>query len=162
MHFYPLVSTIVGLNAIAAFATSGTDFAAPCYSVPLPSLPADTSNRTIPWGKESLILPNGTTCCDSLTQIRAGIDELDSQLLSLLALRAGYVREAARFKSTVDSLNVPSRNAAVIQEAIDDAHTTTPPTPASIAKEVFSAIINSSVPFEECVFTEFLAHKAAA
>jgi chorismate mutase len=36
-----------------------------------------------------------------LTQIRDGIDDLDAQILQLLAQRAGFVREATRFKSTL-------------------------------------------------------------
>lgn len=64
---------------------------------------------------------------------------------------AGYVREATRFKPTLDSVDVPSRDAQVIQEAVDAANSTTPPLPASIAKVVFEAILNASVPFEECV-----------
>lgn len=70
---------------------------------------------------------------------------------------AGYVREATRFKSTLDSVDVPSRDAQVVQEAIDDANTTTPPLPASIAKGVFEAILNASVPFEECIVSPELS-----
>jgi len=79
------------------------DFALPCYNAPIPSLPPTVSNenRTTPWGSPSFILPNGTLCCDSLTQIRDGIDDLDAQILQLLAQRAGFVREATRFKSTL-------------------------------------------------------------
>jgi chorismate mutase len=35
-------------------------------------------------------MPNGTLCCGSLDQIRAGIDDVDSQLLELLAQRSAY------------------------------------------------------------------------
>lgn len=35
-------------------------------------------------------MPNGTLCCSSLDQVRAGIDDVDSKLLELLALRSAY------------------------------------------------------------------------
>jgi len=55
----------------------------------------------------------------------------------------------------VEDVDVPSRDAAVIQGAVDAANGTSPPLPQVIARGVFEAIINSSVPFEECVFESF-------
>lgn len=52
-------------------------------------------------------------------------------------------------------MDVPSRDKAVIQEAVDQANTTVPVLPKTVAKEVFEAIINASVPFEKCIFAEF-------
>lgn len=160
MHFFPPITAILGLNAIVALATTtngSTDFAAPCYASTLPPTPADASsiNRPAPWGTASLVLPNGTTCCDSLSQVRAGIDEIDALLEEAIAVRVGLVREAARFKATLGSIDVPSRDAAVIQEAVEKANSTSPPLPATVAKGVFAAILNYSVPFEECVFVEY-------
>jgi hypothetical protein len=65
------------------------------------------------------------------------------------------VREATRFKATLDSVDVPSRDAAVIEGAVADANSTVPPLPVTVARGVFEAILNASVPFEECVFEEF-------
>ena len=67
--------------------------------------------------------------------------------------RAAYVREATRFKSTLDTVDVPVRDSQVIDEAAGNAshfHL-----PENVAFAVFSAIINSSVPFEKCVFNSF-------
>jgi chorismate mutase len=66
-----------------------------------------------------------------------------------LPRRAAYVREATRFKVTRDSVNVPARNQEVIDEA--EANANTVHLPQTIAKAVFTAIINASVPFEYCV-----------
>lgn len=90
-----------------------------------------------------------TTCCSSLDEVRAGIDVVDAQLLSLLAQRAAFVREATRFKSTHDTVDVPSRDQQVIDNAM--ANATAFHLPQTIAKAVFTAIINTSVPFELCV-----------
>lgn len=66
------------------------DYAAPCYAAQLPPLTPNSENRTIPWGEPSFTLQNRTMCCSSLDQVRAGIDEVDDQLLSLLAQRVAY------------------------------------------------------------------------
>jgi len=131
------------------------DYASACYSSSLHSLTPNAENRTIPWGTPKFYLPNGTLCCGSLDEVRAGIDEVDSLLLSLLAQRAAYVREATRFKSTLDTVDVPSRDAEVISGAVAVANNTAPPLPETIARIVFTAILNASVPFEECVFERF-------
>lgn len=54
-----------------------------------------------------------------------------------------------------EAVDVPARDQAVIQGAVDAANTTTPPLPATIARAVFEAIINASVPFEQCIFGEY-------
>ncbi|KAH7911327.1 chorismate mutase [Hygrophoropsis aurantiaca] len=124
-----------------------------CYHKSLPDFPPSGDNRTIPWGQPSMRLSNGSTCCSSLDQVRAGIDDIDAQLLALLSQRAAYVREATRFKATLDTVDVPSRDQEVIQGA--EANATRYHLPQTIAREVFTAIINASVPFEDCVFNAF-------
>lgn len=124
-----------------------------CYYYPLPDLPISQDNRTIPWGEPTITYPNGTTCCSTLDQVRDELDAIDSQLLQLLSERSAYVREAARFKATEESVNDPSRSQQVIQDAIDAAPSVH--LPQIVAKMVFEGIINSSVPFEECIFNAY-------
>lgn len=83
-------SIVVVLSVLFSFRTVEADYASKCYSSSLPKLTSNSENRTIPWGKESFRMPNGTLCCGSLDQIRAGIDDVDSQLLELLAQRSAY------------------------------------------------------------------------
>jgi chorismate mutase len=64
-------------------------------------------------------------------------------------LRASYVREATRFKSTLADVNDPSRNQQVIQGAVDAAPSVH--LPQVVAETVYEGIINSSVLFEECI-----------
>ena len=103
MHFSSVAFLAILLPVILGVGANNN--ASSCYGTPLPPLPASasTENRTIPWGTPSFTLPNGTTCCDSLAQVRVGINEIDAQLVELLAQRAAYVREATRFKATLDS-----------------------------------------------------------
>jgi chorismate mutase len=63
--------------------------------------------------------------------------------------RAGYVREATRFKATRDTVDVPSRDQQVIDNAVASAIAVH--LPQTIARAVFTTILNSSVSFELCV-----------
>ncbi|KAF9564080.1 hypothetical protein CPC08DRAFT_760470 [Agrocybe pediades] len=128
------------------------DFAQACYGEPLPEIPASTDNRTIPWGTPSIISGN-STCCSSLDDVRAGIDTIDAQLLELLSQRVAFVREATRFKAMHGLVDVPSRDEQVIEGAV--ANATAVHLPQTVARAVFTSIINSSVPFELCVFDSF-------
>src|SRR4051812_33088968 len=71
------------------------------------------------------------------------------------SLMVPIVREATRFKATLDTVDVPSRDTAVIEGAVAAANSTIPPLPKTIARSVFTAILNSSVAFEHCVFEKF-------
>lgn len=77
---------------------------------------------------------------------------MDAQLLTLLAQRAAYVREATRFKATLGTVDVPARDAEVVEGAVEMAKGTVPRVPEVVARGVFEAVLNASVPFEECVF----------
>ncbi|KAJ5685434.1 hypothetical protein N7536_008053 [Penicillium majusculum] len=147
-----------------------------CYGSNVTSTPS-VDYRPVPWGTPSVHFSslNGTltTCCDSLDEIRTALDVIDDQILDLLnqrfvprpmifssivdvntfTHRAAYVREATRFKSTRASVNVPSRNEAVIRQAEQQAvHIGVPVT---IARAAMGAILNSSVPFEQCIFDAY-------
>lgn len=47
--------------------------------------------------------------CESLTQVRDKIDEIDVALIQLIALRQDYVDQAVRFKRTVKDVEAPER-----------------------------------------------------
>ena len=52
--------------------------------------------------------------CTSLAAVRQQIDRIDQQLVSLLAERGDYVRQAARFKADAAAVAAPQRVAAVL------------------------------------------------
>lgn len=52
--------------------------------------------------------------CESLEQVRENIDRLDRQIVPLLAERAGYVEQAARFKDTKSAVVDIDRIEAII------------------------------------------------
>ncbi|KAI9644242.1 hypothetical protein NHQ30_007597 [Ciborinia camelliae] len=159
MKFFTVFPALIA--ALSATACATVDPAAACYNTPLPALkPATSPARSIPWGSPVYQLPNGSTCCSSIAEVRAGINVINDQIIDLLAQRAAYVREATRFKGTVDSVDVPARNKEVIEGAVAKAKAMNASgsglkLPENIVRGVFEAIIAQNVPFEKCVFQSY-------
>jgi isochorismate pyruvate lyase len=53
--------------------------------------------------------------CHSLAEVREAIDQLDDRIVELIAKRNNYIKQAARFKETVEEVKAPERVDAVIQ-----------------------------------------------
>ncbi|OQE40116.1 hypothetical protein PENCOP_c006G03408 [Penicillium coprophilum] len=148
-----LLVAFLALAVAGSIANASTNT---CYGSNVISTPS-ADHRPVPWGTPSVhFSSNGTptTCCDSLDEIRTALDDIDNEILSLLNRRAAYVREATRFKSTRASVNVPSRNEAVLKQAEQQAVEIG--VPVTIARAAMGAILNSSVPFEECIFDAYV------
>jgi isochorismate pyruvate lyase len=56
--------------------------------------------------------------CHSMGEVRAGVDDVDRQLVKLLARRQGYMEAAARIKPSADEVVVPWRVTQVIENAV--------------------------------------------
>ena len=63
------------------------------------------------------ILPPDT--CQTMLEVRAGVDQTDRELIDLLARRFGYMRAAARIKQDRATVRDEARKAAVIAAAVD-------------------------------------------
>lgn len=59
-------------------------------------------------------LPESPIHATSLDEVRTHIDRLDAQLLALMAQRAAWVHQAARFKRDVTEVPAPQRVAQVL------------------------------------------------
>lgn len=79
------------------------------------------------------------TPCDTLADVRSAIDQIDAMLVSLLAERGRYVREAARFKRTEADVAAPDRVQQVIDKALQHARQT------GAAPEVVEAVYRSMI-----------------
>ena len=55
--------------------------------------------------------------CTTMTQVRAGVDQVDRELVTLLARRFGYMDAAARIKPARDAVRDEVRKAEVIANA---------------------------------------------
>ena len=53
--------------------------------------------------------------CTNLEEIREGMDAIDREIVSLIAERVWYVREAAKFKASSAGVAAPERVAAVLK-----------------------------------------------
>lgn len=54
------------------------------------------------------------TSCHSLEEVRSHIDQLDDQIVELIAARNGYVKQAANFKHSVEEIKANERMEAVM------------------------------------------------
>lgn len=54
--------------------------------------------------------------CESIGEVREHIDRIDREIVRLVAERSGYVKQAAKFKKTVEDVKAPSRVEEVIQK----------------------------------------------
>lgn len=55
--------------------------------------------------------------CATLSEVRANIDRLDDDIVRLIAERAMYVKDAARFKRDAFQVSAPARQAQVFDKA---------------------------------------------
>jgi len=55
--------------------------------------------------------------CANLADVRANIDRLDDEIVRLIAERAMYVKDAARFKRDAFQVSAPARQAQVFDKA---------------------------------------------
>ncbi len=53
--------------------------------------------------------------CSNLDEIRAGMDQVDRDIVALIARRVDYVRNAARFKASTVAVADPERMAKVLR-----------------------------------------------
>lgn len=54
--------------------------------------------------------------CGNLAELRAHIDQLDDDIVRLIAQRAMYVKDAARFKRNAHQVSAPARQAEVFDK----------------------------------------------
>ncbi len=59
--------------------------------------------------------------CNSLDEVRANIDRIDVQMVALMSERESYVRQAARFKPSVEAVVVPARVEQIIDRVTRQA-----------------------------------------
>ena len=59
--------------------------------------------------------------CENLEQARTKIDDIDQQLIELIAARQFYVDQAVRFKRTVEDVQSPERVEQVISKVRNKA-----------------------------------------
>ncbi|MBF8672013.1 chorismate mutase [Pseudomonas putida] len=81
--------------------------------------------------------------CSSLDEVRQEIDEIDRNLVSLLAQRGRLVTQAATFKKTTDDVRAPARVEQVIRKVREVANETG--ASAEVVEQVYRAMISAFI-----------------
>jgi isochorismate pyruvate lyase len=88
--------------------------------------------------------------CNSMAEVRAGVDEVDKRLIDLLARRFAYMAAAARIKTDRDTVRDEARKAQVIANAKQHARQVGVPEP--LAAALWEILVESSISYEMALF----------
>lgn len=88
--------------------------------------------------------------CQSMAEIRAAIDALDHDIVTLLSERMRYIDAAARVKQARDTVRDEQRKAEVIAHAVEAAGQMG--LPADLASALYEQIVEYSIAHELKVF----------
>jgi len=84
--------------------------------------------------------------CETMIEVRVGVDATDRELVDLLARRFGYMRAAARIKPTRDAVRDEERKAYVIAAAVKDAETRG--LPVQVIEDIWERLVEGSIAYE--------------
>ena len=99
--------------------------------------------------QEEIVAPKD---CQEMSEVRAGVDALDRQLVAILAERQGYMEAAARIKPAETDVVVPWR----IEEVVSNVLAEAPKYGLSerIAEPVWRVLIEKCIEHEAKVWRE--------
>ena len=100
--------------------------------------------------------PNYRPQAATLGALRQKIDELDAQIVALLAERALCVRDATRFKRDAFQVAAPERQATVFARvrSLADAHAADFPTLPDVVEAAYRVLVAGFIAGEERFFFE--------
>jgi isochorismate pyruvate lyase len=90
---------------------------------------------------------SGATDCTSIEVVRSNIDRIDRQIVTLLAERGSYVKQAARFKKSTDEVKAPQRVEQVIRKvtALSDELGADPIVTEQVYRAMIAAFIDAEL-----------------
>jgi isochorismate pyruvate lyase len=88
--------------------------------------------------------------CQTMAEVRAGVDAVDAQIVALLGARFAYMRAAARIKTDRAAVRDEDRKASVIAAAKDAAREAGVPEPLVAA--MWEMLVESSIAYEMAIF----------
>jgi len=95
--------------------------------------------------------------CETMAEVRAGVDQTDRELIALLARRFGYMDAAARIKPDRAFVRDEARKAQVIDNV--RGHARAAGIPETVIATVWEALVEGSIAYE---FERFDALRAEA
>ena len=84
--------------------------------------------------------------CNSIDEVRNNINNIDEQIVKLIALRGEFVKQAAKFKKDSDDVKAPKRVEEVINKVKDLAKSTS--ANEEVLENVYRTMINSFIKAE--------------
>lgn len=76
------------------------------------------SRTALKTGSETICTPEE---CSTMEEVRAGVDDVDRELVTLLVRRQGYMEAAARIKPAESDVRVPWRIEQVVDNVLAEA-----------------------------------------
>lgn len=84
--------------------------------------------------------------CQTMIEVRAGVDATDRELVALLERRFGYMRAAARIKPNRKAVRDEERKASVIAAAVAEAEKRG--VPGDVVAELWERLVEGSIAYE--------------
>ena len=84
--------------------------------------------------------------CNSIDEVRNNINNIDEQIVKLIAQRDEFVKQAAKFKKDSDDVKAPARVVEVINKVKDLAKSTS--ANEEVLENVYRTMINSFIKAE--------------
>ena len=84
--------------------------------------------------------------CETMREVRKGVDTTDRELMALLDRRFGYMRAAARIKSDRNVVRDEARKAQVIDNAVADAKKRD--LPHEKIAQIWDLLVETSIAYE--------------
>ncbi|KTT99955.1 chorismate mutase [Sphingomonas yabuuchiae] len=88
--------------------------------------------------------------CTTMAEVRAGVDQLDRELVALLARRFAYMDAAARIKPTRDRVRDEDRKTQVIDQARAEARRLG--VPEAVVADIWEVLVEGSIAYELAAF----------
>ena len=95
-------------------------------------------------------MPKSPSDCTTMAEVRAGVDQVDRELVALLARRFGYMDAAARIKPARDQVRDEARKREVVANA--RAAATAAGLPADAVADLWDRLVEASIAYELAAF----------
>ena len=84
--------------------------------------------------------------CNDMTEVRAGVDSVDAQLVELLAVRFAYMDAAARVKAERSAVRDEARKQQVLKNVQDAAIASG--VPVEVVADLWERLVEASIAYE--------------
>ena len=91
-------------------------------------------------------MPKLPDACETMIDVREGVDATDRELVALLERRFGYMHAAARIKPNREAVRDEERKASVIAAAVAEAETLG--IPGEVIGNVWETLVEGSIAYE--------------